>query len=406
MVLVAKYFIDFKKYVAAWEVLEKEEKSANKNKNYLLNLRIQRLKLDILPYYPLVDFEPIKNKIISLQKQQAKMDEFQLCFIQIKNIFRSKLEKGEVNISSVIINEAIQQYDFIKDEIDQPELRLKVMEILRAEYAIQKKYHSLAKIFKDYYKQESVTSLGKDKETQANIEYIMAYTFLELRNFSDSQRHLVFLKKLMDAEERILLNYIGRYIAIESFIRVFENKMQQGIDLIENTLTKFRLKISNREQLNLSLNLAAFHTVNKEPKKALKIINSMVESDSFYQKNMGREWLLRKEMIKAIVLLEREHANMSLKMIHNMEKNYRDLFDKNQYGMVRHFIKTIKMYINNPHEVKNSTLHQIEKDIKLNKTKVFKDPRLIIFYSWIKSKYSKKDVYDILLDEFEKLNET
>ena len=95
----------------------------------------------------------------------------------------------------------------------------------------------------------------------------------------------------------------------------------------------------------------------------------MVESDSFYQKNMGREWLLRKEMIKAIVLLEREHVNMSLKMIHNMEKNYRDLFDKNQYKMVIHFIKTIKTYINKPHEVNNSTLYQIEQNIKLNKEK-------------------------------------
>ena len=55
-------------------------------KNYLLNMKIQRLKLEILPYFPQADFDFIKNKLLELQQAQAKEDEFQLYFIQIRNI--------------------------------------------------------------------------------------------------------------------------------------------------------------------------------------------------------------------------------------------------------------------------------------------------------------------------------
>ena len=111
MVLVAKYFIDFKKYAAAWQILKKEEKFANQNKDYLLNLRIQRLKLEILPYYNSVDFDSIKNKIISLQKQQAKMDEFQLCFIQ-KFIMRTKTL---IELSIIVRKMLLLQFNYLED---------------------------------------------------------------------------------------------------------------------------------------------------------------------------------------------------------------------------------------------------------------------------------------------------
>ena len=55
--------------------------------------------------------------------------------------------------------------------------------------------------------------------------------------------------------------------------------------------------ISVQEKLNLSLNLAAFLITKGSYSKAVKILNFMSEPDSYYQKEMGREWLVRKEMI-------------------------------------------------------------------------------------------------------------
>ena len=59
---LAKHFKELNKYGVAWFLLEKEEKKCEKTKNYLLNMKIQRLKLEILPYFPQADFDLIKNQ--------------------------------------------------------------------------------------------------------------------------------------------------------------------------------------------------------------------------------------------------------------------------------------------------------------------------------------------------------
>ena len=64
MILMISYFIERKKFQAAWDLLIKEEKNAEKSDNIDLNLKIQRLKLKILPYFNQELFPGIKAKIL------------------------------------------------------------------------------------------------------------------------------------------------------------------------------------------------------------------------------------------------------------------------------------------------------------------------------------------------------
>ncbi len=406
MLIVAKHFIDFKKYEQAWEILKKEERNCDENKDFLLNLKIQRLMLSILPYYPLVDFELIKSKTLSLQTQQAQVDEFQLYFVQIKNMFIDKIEKGDVSVSSDLINKAIDQYDNIKKHLNQPEIHLKIIEIIRTQYAVNKNFESLSKIITNYYNQINIEDYKKNfTDVIANIEYIMAYTFLEIRDFKRLKQHLFNLKNVMSIDETVMTTNIGRAVALESFVNIFENSLDEGIALIEDTLNNYENKITLRERLNLSLNLAAYHILQQNLKIANRIINEFNKSESYYQKNMGKEWVLRKQMIKSIILIDLKHIDLAEKVIKGIKTNYKDLFEKRQYKMVKPFILAVEKYIASPHEVKLKLLEEIEQVINLNKNKVFKDPRLIIFYAWLRSKFIKNtDIYSILKEEYQKLN--
>ena len=65
MVLLVTYFIERNKFEAAWELLVKEEKNAEKVNNIELNLKIQRLKLSILPYFNQELFPVLKIKCLT-----------------------------------------------------------------------------------------------------------------------------------------------------------------------------------------------------------------------------------------------------------------------------------------------------------------------------------------------------
>ena len=402
---LAKHFKELNKHDVAWFLLEKEEKKCEQTKNYLLNMKIQRLKLEILPYFPQADFDVIKNKLLELQQAQAKEDEFQLYFIQIRNMFAEKLEKGDVEFSSPIFAKAIEQYSNIKNEKNTPKIQLKIIEILRAEYGVKKNFVGLAKELKDYYKQLNFSQEERISfsNSMANIEYIMAYTMLGIRDFGEAKNHLENLKRLMEKSDLVNLNYIGKYIAISSFLKIFENKILEAIFLIHDAVEKYGVKMPEREINNLKLNQAAYHCLVREFKLSNKILLVFNKSDGYYQKTMGREWVIRKEMIRAVVQLELNNIDIAETIVLNIEFKHNELFEKKQFMLVKPFIVAMKLFINNPEKATEEALDQIESEGGLDKHKMFRDPRIIVFYAWLRGKFSNRDSSTVLMEEFTKL---
>jgi len=402
IILMILYFIERNKFQVAWELLNKEEKKAELANNIDLNIKIQRLKLSVLPYFNQDEFPSIKNKMIELQLKQSKIDEFQLYFIQIKQDLKMKIAKGSIDSPSETIKNALAQYENIKSEYKNPTIHLKVIEIIRAEYILNRKFNVFADVVQEYYN-EVKSEIFEDEthiNTFAQIEYIMSYTFLNTRNFKKSLFHLSKLTELMLRSDIVKHNYQGKHIAIQSFIQVFNHQINEAIESIESFLLKEKNKISIQEELNLSLNLSGYLITVGAYSKAIKILNFMSESDKYYQKEMGREWLIRKEMILAIVQASLGNTEFSLKIMRGIEVKHKDMLEADQYGMVEHFIDAIRTYIKNPYEANQKVLSEFEKKINLRKEKVFRDPRLIIFYAWMRSRYAKKEAYEILMEEY------
>ena len=82
---------------------------------------------------------------------------------------------------------------------------------------------------------------------------------------------------------------------------------------------------------------------------------------------MGREWLVRKDMILAIVQTSLGNTELSLRIINSLEKKHGDMLKTEQYRMVEPFIRLFKNYIKNPQVVNQEDLSNFEEKIKLKK---------------------------------------
>lgn len=403
--MMVKYFINLKKYNIAWELLQKEERSIAKMNNISLELKLQRLKLEVLPYYGAEYFDETRKKIKRLQSQQMKADEFQLYFIQIKKELQAVISEGKIDDTKQILESLMSQYGHIAHSINDPKIQLRIIESIRAEYLTLKKYKYFAKIAQKYYDQ--IIGLTSDAEEYylviAQLEYIMSHAYFRVRNFKTSLIHLGHLHNLMQKSDLIDSTYKTRYIALYSSINVFMGKLDEAIDLHKRMIESSKAKLSKKESLNLSLNLVAYYCTRGDFSKANKIILYMNEPDLYYQKQMGREWLIRKELIRTLVQIELGNIEISIRILQSLKKKHQDMLLTDQYTMVFHYVNVMLAYLKDPYKVGKDALSKMEEKVNFKKDKLFDDPKLLSFYVWLKSKILNKNLYQLLQEEYKLL---
>ena len=76
---------------------------------------------------------------------------------------------------------------------------------------------------------------------------------------------------------------------------------------------------------------------------------------------MGREWVLRKEMIRALILIELKHIDLAEKILNAIKQKNNDLFSSKQYMLVSPYITALEKYINEPENTDVSQLKEVEK---------------------------------------------
>ena len=402
VLIMTKYFMHLGKHQVAWELLQKEEPIAEKMQNYTLNLKIQSLKLEIMPYYGGDYFETTKSKMIALQIKQTRMHEFQMYFIQMQNELRNKMEEGDLESPKELLENVLNDFKEIKDVEIEPRIHLKIIEIIRSEYLIQRRYTSFAKVAKEYYENiiDAIERSMENRDVLGQLEYIMAHAYFRIRNFKMSGLHLERLNKLMLDNEIVKSNFNIRYISLISSINVFNGNVNQAIDSHNHLLKDSKSKLSLKEELNLSLNLVAYYCTANRFSDANKLMLFMAESDNYYQKNMGREWLVRQKLIKSLLQLELGNIEIALSILGSIKKKHKTMLKIEKYDIVRYFIDALIIYINDPDEITESSLSNLETKITFRKDKLFEDPKLLAFYAWFKSKVLNVKLYDVLLEEY------
>ena len=238
----------------------------------------------------------------------------------------------------------------------------------------------------------------------ARLEYIMAHAFFNVRKFPQAMKHLTKVKDLMHNNEAIKSRLYVRYISIVSSIEVYSGNISAAIDSHEKIINTQSSFFSEQERLNLELNLVAYYCTAGSFGKANKILIYMNKASSYYQKKMGREWLLRKEMIRVIAQIEIGNIESSITILKTIKAQHKDMLELLEYRLVVYFVELLLGYLKDPFAVKESMLDKVFIELSLDKKRIFEDPKLLAFYSWLKSKITNKKLYSVLLQEYNSIN--
>ncbi len=397
------YFINQKKFDLAWQLLDKEESKRKGTKFIEEEIKIQRLKLEILPYFKGEELEKTQKRLFELQKLQYQKDRLQVSFIQIQNSLKDKIFKGEYDDNYLEIEEILNKNQVIEMIKVDPNILMQIIRMLRAKFLLDKKYKQFAFVAQKYYDQ--MFSLFNREQLPnlllGELEFIMAHAYFRIRKFSKSKHHLSFLNEIMEKDNVLLNVYGAKYISIKSSIDVLEGQLTEAVLEHEKFIEEHLNKLSIKDKLTLNLNLVAYYCCEGAYKKAGRLLMIFQQSDSYYLNLIGMESMVRKELIRVIVQVEIGNIDLALNILQKIQIQYASMFEREEYKMVPSFVMTIIQFIDNPNQNSKIALKAMEEATDYQDSRLFDDPKLLSFYSWLKSKLLGKNLYETLLSEYQ-----
>ncbi len=391
-------------YKEAWNYAQKVERKALTIKSYKHLYTVYMLMLEFIHTESMVDVHELISK---KNNAKANLDKEEL-LIDTLAIARYKLQRFKTNAqeqSLLDLIEDIQAEINIKHPAfyEHPKQVCNYLELVRGSLLYNRDIRKLEPIATELYlatkKQQSFTT--HTLEYQLRMLYILTHSLYRNQKLADSLLYIEELERVLEAHSLSRYNfYYAKTAALKSSIFFLSGKLSEAITVIENFL-KENSNIATEDELNLKLNLLTYYSYNKEYKKANRFFIQMHQSDNWYKKTMGQEWVFKKNSIEMLLQFEMGKDDIALNRINNIIKSNTELVQLPQYESVNYFLNLFKKYIQDPTSITEQSLLTISNTD--NVVSADQEIKKTAFYSWFLAKIKQQDPYQFLLQTLQTL---
>ncbi len=113
---------------------------------------------------------------------------------------------------------------------------------------------------------------------------------------------------------------------------------------------------------------------------------------------MGKEWVLKKNLMEIILQYEMGHIDLVLNRIRSFERNNERILRRPLYQSVNHFLQLMKEIVNHPKVANDKAFQKKAHQALVIKSHEQEDLQSMGFYAWLKSKIVKKPYYEVVLE--------
>ena len=401
MVSLAIYLFDKKSDELAWRILTKAESLADENEQHKLLDTIYHIQFEKAHNNPEVDLDELLNK---WKKNKVFFDEDERANIAYSFIIRElnqiKLKGDEIDVEKVI-DRVLKQYELENVIQNRPSILYKVLDITRKVMLSRKDFLSFEEYIIEKY-EELLQNHGFSKRHhyyKVNLLYMISHALYRNRKFNKSNEYLKrMLSSMNEHKQMYYQQFFPKYILLNAANLTYLGENELSIQILENIDEQIVQKMPIEEQLNIQLNLCVYYFNSNFWKKANNVFQQMGHTDKWMEKKMGKEWILKKNLIDIIIQYELGNVDIVLNRIRAFERSFKPMFDQPIYQRVALFIKMIKTLVDSPQIITTDDFKEHVYATIVNIPREQEDLQAMAFYSWLKSKMVKEDYYKVLLE--------
>lgn len=401
LISLATYLFNKKSNEMAWRILLKAENLAIENElhdllNTIYHLQIEKSDLEHSPDINEIHTKLLANKVILDENEKAN-----IAYNFIKSELNTLKIKGEQQKIETIIDVFLKKYDVETLLYKRPNILFKVLDLTRRILFAKKDFYAFEPyLIRTYALINSRYGFSKNNHFyKINILYLIAHILFRNRKFEASHNYLEEMHENMLAYNGIYYNYFfSKYIQLKASSLSYLDKNTEAIALLSNIKLSLLKKMSIEDQLNIQLNKSVYFFNQNDFKKASLIHVNFNHSESWFEKKMGKEWVLKKDLIDIIIQYELGNIEIVLNRIRTFETNFSQFLQQPIYQRALGFLSFIKTLIDTPAQIKDKKFQENIADQLINIPQEQEDLQAMAFYSWMKSKMIRQPYYSVLLD--------
>lgn len=385
----------------AWKHLNKAENLAQKSNHYSLLKSIYLLQIENAFIDESINVEDLIYKKNQNDERIKTEENFLLAQAIIKRtVLNFKRDKNHQDINS-LVSKTLKKFKIKEELLSSPKLSYLLLDTIRQSLACEQ-FHSFLPVI-EYHFKNLFEGFGFDTSEQLykiEILYMFLHTLYKERQYkkclnfyaaysnelqSIGKMHYYELNPKFKLLYAACLNHAGE---VEKAITVIEKEKQEGLKTWSKT-----------DKNNLYLN----HIVYKYQLEEIKEVSQLIleyfdHSDAFIEKAMGKEWLLKKQIIEILIQYDLKNYDQALSRIDSLEKKNKSLFDKQTFKREQAYLSLLKNMIQKPNEIKGEMFEQLINEDFDWKPIDEEDIQAIGINSWIRSKHSGNKQYDEFLE--------
>lgn len=221
------------------------------------------------------------------------------------------------------------------------------------------------------------------------VMYSMALVLFRNKLLAAASSLLAELKTVLAEHPRYRSVLESRVLLLEGLILFYDGQPEEASNLLLKTDAK---------DLRNALTLCMFYFQQREFDKAYALMKNWNHSDQWYEKKMGWQWVIQKNIIEILLLIERDKLDLVLTRLESFKRRFNAFLMQKKQERVIVFMQLVDRIYNRP-EIAQDPEFIAEVEARLTqKNPIEEDIFVMSFYAWLKSKMTQRPLYETTLD--------
>jgi tetratricopeptide (TPR) repeat protein len=398
---IAKFFFDRNAEEPGWNFLKQAEELATKTQSYLLLNSIYSYQIE----KSMTGSAPPLSGILKKKKHTSELameeDQANTAHQVIRHMLMEAMSTGKEIDMQKIVSRVLKKYEIPDTLSKKPRLMYNILSIMRSTVLATKDFYS----FEPYVTKQYLSALKQNVFNQYNhrykvhLLYMIIHVLYRNKKFKLAETFLEEMNKsLQEYNGSQFLLFYPRYILLKAAILNYTGRNQQAIESLKSFLNNKNFSSDRVNTLNIYLNLSVYLFQQGQYHSSVKIFRNIQHSDVWLSKIVGREWVLKKNLMECISQFELGNNDLVDSKLKSIHKNFKELFERPVYKRVQVFLSFVKKLNDHPEMASTKKFKEEVENSFVFVEAEMEDLQAMAFYAWLKGKMENKKYYTVLME--------